>query len=105
MDHANVDIVGMQVLQQIGKRTLCLFDVTGTSVLAIFVDGAEVSLNDKLIPASLQGNAKVIPGGSLRHEDVDVVDPMLLCRINDCCAFFGGQAVEPLAAQPDLADL
>ena len=104
MDHANIDIVGVQAFQKICKGTLCLFYITGTSVLTIFIDGAKMSLNDKLIPASLQGNAEVITGRSLRHEDVDVVDSMLLCRIHDCRAFFGGQAVEPLAAQTDFAN-
>ena len=95
----------MQAFQKIGKGTLCLFDITGTGVLTILVDGAEMPLNNKLIPASLQGNAEVITGGSLRHEDVDIVDSMLLCRIHDRCAFFDGQAVKPLTAQSDLADL
>ena len=53
VDHANVDIVGMQALQQIGKGTLCLFDITGTGVLTILINGAEMSLDDKLIPTSL----------------------------------------------------
>ena len=105
MDHANIDIVGMQTLQQISKGTLCLFDITGTGVLTILIDGAEMTLDDKLIPASLQGNAEVITGRSLRHEDVNVVDSMLLRCIHDRRTFFCGQAVEPLAAQTNLADL
>ena len=105
MDHAHIDIVGMQAFQKIGKGTLCLFDITGAGVLAILIDGAEMSLDDKLIPAFLQGNAQVITGRSLGHENVNVVDPLLLRRIHDGRTFFGGQAVEPLAAQSDLADL
>ena len=104
VDHTHINIVGMQAFQQVCKGAFCFFDIPGTGILSVFKDGAQMSLNDKLLPASLQGKAQISAGGSLGHENIDVIDAFFLRSVYNGAALPGGQAVEPLAAQTDLAD-
>ena len=105
VDHAHVDVVGLEALQQVGKGPLCLFNVPGTGVLPVLEYRTQMALDDKFFPPALQSDSQVAAGGCLGHEDVDVVDAALLRGIHDRGTLLGGQAVEPFAAQTDFAYL
>lgn len=104
VDHTYINIVGVETLQQILKGAAGLFDVSGAGVLPVLKYGAQMPLDDKFLPASLQSHTQVAAGGGLGHENVDVVDALFLCCVYNGGALLSGQAVEPLAAQTDFAD-
>ena len=90
VNHAHIDVIGLKPCQQILKRAFCLFNIPGACILSVFKHGAQMPLDYKLVPPPLQCFPQIIPGGRLRHEDVDIVDPLLLRCIRNSAAFFGG---------------
>ena len=57
MDHANVQIIGIQIFQAVFKTFLYLVDITGGLVLAIAPDGAQMGLENEVFPVVMNGGA------------------------------------------------
>ena len=104
VDHADVDEAGVQQAEHVLKASLYLCDVPGAQVLAIFPDGAQVGLEDKLVPPALQGAAQVGPHVRIGGVQVDAVDAQLLHLIHKRQDLLIALVHQALAAHSDLAD-
>ena len=73
VNHAHLDVVGLQAVEEVLEAGLALLHVAGAGVLAVLIDGADVALDDHLVAATLQGVADVGTrlGGAV--VDVDIV--------------------------------
>ena len=73
VNHAHLDVVGLQAVEEVLEAGLALLHVAGAGVLAVLIDGADVALDNHLVAATLQGVADVGTrlGGAV--VDVDIV--------------------------------
>ena len=105
VDHADVDEAGVQQAEHVLKARFYLVDVTGAQVLAVLPDGAQVGLEDKLVPPALQGTAQVGPHVRVGGVQVDAVDPQRFHLVHKFLYLVIAFVHQPLAAHADLADL
>ena len=105
VDHAQVDVVGLQAGQQVLKGGADVGHVAGAVILAAFPCGADVPLNVPLIAVFVDTLADDVAGLGVSHPAIQDVDALGGCVLDQRDAFFFGVALQPLAAKADLADL
>ena len=90
VNHAHINIVGVQTLQQVLKGSFGFFDLPGAGILPVLKYGAQMSLKDELLPATLQGKPQMTAGRGLGHENIDIVDAFFLRRVYNGGALLSG---------------
>ena len=103
VDHAHVDEVRAQTLQQIPKPGAHLVHVPGALVLAVLPDGAQMALEQEFVPPPLQRAAQAGAHPGVRGVQVDVVDPQALGGVQQGLHQRAAVVHEALAAHADLA--
>ena len=104
MDHAEVDIVGMETGQKILKGLLDGGDVTHAEVTAVPPCRAQMSLNDPLFPILADGVSHKGADVGLGHEAVQHVDARLTGGVYHRKDLLLALALQPLTAKRDLTD-
>ena len=74
VNHAHIDMVGAQLLEQGVERLDGLLRVAGAQVLVVLPGGAQVSLYDEAVAAALQCLPDVVAQVGVRRVEVDKVD-------------------------------
>ena len=103
VDHAEVDVVRAEALQQVLKGRLYELHVPGAHILAVLMGGADVTLHKPLFPVALEGFADDVPGLRIGHPAIDDVDALFLRVPDEFHGFLELVALQPLAAESDLA--
>ena len=89
VNHSNIDIVCLQSVQQILKGAFGFFNITGSGVLLIFINGTKMTLYQKFFSSAFESCSQMITGWSLRHKDIDIVDTVLFrCIYNTDALLF-----------------
>ena len=73
MYHAHLDMVGMETTKEVLETGFALLHVTGAAVLAVFVDGSNMALDNHLVTATLQGVADIGTRHGRAVVEVDIV--------------------------------
>lgn len=105
VDHAHLDVVGLQAGEEVLEAGLHLLEVACAGVLAVFVDGADVALDDHLVAAALEGVADVGARLGVGVVDVDVVHAAVQRHGHQLERGGAVQLLESAAADTDFADL
>ena len=78
VDHAEVDVVGPQLLQLPVHLALDGVQVRGPAVLPALIVGAEVDLIEQLPPHGAEGRPHIGEGPGSGGGEIQVVDPVLI---------------------------
>lgn len=105
VDHAHLDVVGLEAGEEILKALAAFFHIACAAVLAVLVDGADVALDNHLIAAALQGVADVGARLGCAVVDVDVVHAAVERHSHQLKRSRTVQVLESAAADADFADL
>ena len=104
MNHTNFHMVCAQALQLILESLPHLFDFPGALVLAVLPNGAQVGLEYKFLPPSLEGRPQVGAKVRIRGIQVYAVDPRRLHPVYKLPHRLPGLSHKALAAHANLAD-
>ena len=102
MDHADIDVIGSEPVEQVLKKELRFGKVERPAVLAVFPDGAEVALHDGTVPPPRQSPADVRPDIRLRHENIEQIDPRVERGVHSPLHNCGLLAFEVFTAESDF---
>ena len=104
VDHPQVDVVGLQPGEQVLEGLPHQGQLPGADVLALLPGGAEVPLDDPLLPAALDGAANLAAHLRVGHPAVQNVDALFLAPADDGGDLLLVVALQPLGPQADFAD-
>ena len=104
MQHADVDVVGLQTFEQVFEICNAFADVAADLVLSVHPAGANVSLDDDVFAASAERFADVGTHIGFAHEDVEKVDSRVQRGVDDGFYKFIVLPLHVFAAEGDLAD-
>ena len=104
VDHAQVDIVGLEPFQQVLKGRPALPHIPGADILPVLPGGADVALDVPALPPPGQGQAQAGAHLGIRHPAVQNIDAQLLRPHQHRFALPGGVALHPFRAEADFAD-
>ena len=106
MDHADIDVLELHALEEIGKRRTAHIHVACAVVLAVLPRRADVALDhEALARVARESPSHVAAHVGVRIVDVHEVDAALKCAVDDRLACLVGLVLEALAADPDNAYL
>ena len=104
VDHAEVDVVGAEAVEQILERALHRLDLAGADVLAALPRGAEMPLDDPVLAVAGDGVADHGADARVAHPAVEDVHALLAGRRHDGRDLLGALVLEPLPADADLGN-
>ena len=104
MHHANFHMVRLQPPELVLKAGPDLDDVPASFVLPILPDGAEMGLENKLLPPPPKGPAQAPAERRVRRIEIDAVGSRLLQYIQPFAHLLRGLSQESLAAHADFSN-
>ena len=105
VDHADIDIVCTQAAEEVGIAGSDLLQVPGALVLPVLPGGADVALDDKLLPPARQSPAQLVPDLGVRDIAVQAVSPGGLHDVQKLLDLGIALSGVALTAHADLAHL
>ena len=103
MDHADFHMVRLQPPELVLEALPDLGDVPGPLVLPVLPDGAEVGLEDELLPPPPEGPAQIRAEVRIGRIEVDAVDARRLADVQPLRSLLRVLLQKALAAHADLA--
>ena len=103
MNHADLQMICLQPLQLVCKAGLYVLDVAGPLILSVLPNRAQMSLQDKLIPPSLQRPAQCVAKIRMGRVQIDAVGPMGFHNVDKILRPFG-MLYHAFTAEADFAD-
>ena len=105
VDHAEVDVIGLQARQQILERRAHIDQIARAVILPVLPCRAEMALNVPVGAVIPDAQTDDVPGLRVRHPAVKNVDAGVGGVMDQLHTFFLRMALEPFRAEADLTDL